>query len=165
MSALSRFLLCFMGLTATTWVAACGEIAEETGQSCSAGTQCIWPAVCCTNPRIPAFGAPIPLCEDVTYCDAFLPLLVDGNPCNRALGMLSTIDACADPWICCPQNLTCMTAETCATAEAPAPVASPSMSSCHADLDCPEGELCMGINMRSRNGTCMVVTPQPQPQP
>lgn len=141
-----------MGLSLT----ACGELISQEGEGCSLGTDCIWPSVCCTAPRIPAFGSPIPQCEDAEYCDAFLPYLVEDNPCMRSLMGSSTHDLCSEGLVCCGKTLTCLDQAGCdAAPEPPPPSTSPSGKSCNADADCPTGELCMGIAMYSRSGMCM----------
>ncbi|MFN3197418.1 MAG: hypothetical protein ACE366_03200 [Bradymonadia bacterium] len=149
----------------------CGDLTIVEGNPCSQGPDCIYPSVCCTNPRIPPIGASVPYCEDIDYCDGFMPVLIEGNPCNRSGG--SSIDSCADPWVCCPNTLTCLTQEACTETmplmppdAGPPPevaddgVPQPMSLPCTADPDCPQGLVCMGINMVVRgNGMC-----QPIPQ-
>ena len=136
----------------------CGEIVKAEGDACDEGPQCTWPAVCCTAPRIPAIGDPLPICEKIDYCDAFLPFLVEGNPCQRAGA--GPLDSCADPWICCPKTLTCLEQADCDAAPEPVPI-SPSGDPCRADGDCPAGEICEGISIRDREGTCTAIAIAP----
>ena len=142
-------------------VAACGEIKQAEGQGCSVGTDCIYPAVCCTQPRIPAFGSPIPQCENLRYCDAMLPVLVAGNPCDRAFtmtrdGQRSALELCGEPWSCCPKTLTCQTEAACEAAPEPTPTPSTG-ADCRADYECTPGEICMGLTIQSRQGTCQAL--------
>ncbi|MBU1900345.1 hypothetical protein KKB55_21595 [Myxococcota bacterium] len=128
----------------------CGELINLEGDACDEGADCIWPSVCCTAPRIPGFGDPLPLCESFRYCDAHLPFLGEGDPCERTNASFS---ACAEPLICCPQTRLCATVEGCAATPAPTPVAA-SGRACHADSDCDPGEVCEGIDMQVRDGQC-----------
>jgi hypothetical protein len=138
--------------------AGCGEIKQAEGQSCSTGTDCIYPAVCCTNPRIPAIDDPIPLCENLRYCDAWMPVLHAGNPCEPAPAAssdtpLNPNTQCAEPWLCCPNTRRCATAEDCAAAPAPAPAVS-SGEACHSPDDCGADQYCAGLTINSREGVC-----------
>jgi hypothetical protein len=91
-----------------------------------------------------------PFCAPVTRCTDYLPPLVEGLPCQRTTGRISE---CGAPWLCCPQSRTCLTAEGCAEVPEPEPTVS-SGDRCHADSDCGPGEICAGINLASRDGTC-----------
>lgn len=156
-----RIVPAFQWLAAAALIAglaACGEIKQAEGQSCSNGTDCIFPAVCCTDPRIPAIDDPIPLCENIRYCDAWLPVLHEGNPCAPAAAdpntpMSNPLNQCAEPWICCPNTFRCATADDCAATPAPAPAVS-SGEACHSPDDCGVDQYCAGLAIANREGVC-----------
>ncbi|MCA9547428.1 MAG: hypothetical protein KC613_23655 [Myxococcales bacterium] len=134
----------------------CGELNNAEGP-CDHGGDCVWPAVCCTEPRIPAFGQKIPFCESISYCDGYLPPMLEGNPCTG-----SGLGACAEPWACCPKTFTCLTAEACEATPAPEPTVS-SNAACHAYSDCGAGEYCAGISLIDKDGVCTAFDPLPPP--
>lgn len=160
-------LLSFLSLFMCLPLISCGELISQEGEGCSLGTDCVWPSVCCTAPRIPSFGSPIPQCAGYDTCDAFLPFLVEGNPCNRTPGfegMPTAYETCSEGLVCCPKTLTCLDQVGCdETPEPPPASTSPSGKSCTADPDCPEGELCMGIYMLNRQGMCAPFGSAPVP--
>ncbi len=134
----------------------CGELAV-TEPSCEHGSDCVWPQVCCSDPRIPPLGKAVPYCEQITRCDAYLPPMLEGNPCGA-----SALTACAEPWVCCQKTFTCETAEACAAAPTPPPTV-PSLALCHGPSDCGPGEYCAGINLAQRDGRCEAFDPLPIP--
>ena len=161
-------LACLLG-GVTLW--SCGELEIVEGNACDRGADCIYPAVCCTNPRIPPVGARLPYCEDISYCDGFLPVLAEGNPCYP--GSASPITSCSEPWICCEKSYTCQTAEACEQAPPfeyvdmglPDDGGVSMPTPCTAHEDCPRGTLCFGITLNNRdNGTC-VAPPMPTTTP
>ena len=165
--------LCLMSVLAVVNVG-CGNLSDAEGQSCDNGRDCVFPAVCCTQPRIPAIDDPVPLCEDFAYCDGFHAVLVEGNPCRRAVvmsmepGYVDMFQECAPPAVCCGQNLVCMLEAECAATPAPPaapPTAAPSEpasapalepESCTSDSECAPSERCFNLTLRSRDGQCQV---------
>lgn len=151
------------GALVASVVWACGEL-NHTNESCSKGTDCLAPYVCCTNPRIPAEGQSIPFCEDPSECDGYLPFLIEGNPCAREPAPERALpDAgadCAEGLECCATTLVCTKAGTCPTAfpdagTLPTDAAPPG---CNADSDCAPGLVCCGIEFfHDRDGTCVTV--------
>lgn len=135
--------------------AACGTV-RGAYDACDTADDCLLPFVCCTAPRIPAYGQKIPYCESRSYCDGFLPFLVEGNPCHRSQDLAS--GECSAGLECCPESLLCAPAGSC-TGMVPTPTGESSRSACVADGECPSGEICCGINYIYRqDGTCQFVT-------
>jgi hypothetical protein len=145
---------------------------EATNQDCERGADCVLPFVCCTAPRLPTVDRTPPYCEEMRICDAFMPFLVEGNPCGRrhaATAIEVKIQTCAEPLVCCARTLTCATTAACDAAPAPiepdAGVAPPDgdggapvePTACGADEDCPPGLVCCGIDLRVRDGACSSV--------
>lgn len=156
---MGRVIVGLLVIAAVGW--SCGELRDVEGQACSHGSDCIYPAVCCTEPSLPGIGDPLPLCEEVGSCLAYLPVLLEGNPCHRTTR--GPLDDCAEPWVCCPKTLVCSTAEACEAAPPPmAPDAGPipdggvaEPQPCAADADCAPGTVCLGISLVDReNGRC-----------
>lgn len=141
-----RSLSILFGLLAIS----CGGLAKLEGQRCDIGSDCVWPAVCCTETRFESLGESAAVCEDVKSCNDFMPFLLEGDPCNRTN---SPYSACQTPLVCCPQTLGCMTQTECAEVPEPAEMTG-SGDTCTADGDCGEGEVCMNIDMRVRDGRC-----------
>jgi hypothetical protein len=127
---------------------ACGTV-RGAYDACEAADDCVLPYVCCTAPRIPAYGQKIPYCEQPTYCDAFLPFLVEDNPCHRVAG--SPFQECSEGLECCVESLVCEKAGTC-TGVVPTATAPSSMAGCVADGECSGGEVCCGIDVIYREG-------------
>lgn len=146
------------GLAAALWAGvACSDIASTTN-ACEQGSDCVYPNVCCTDPRIPPYGKKIPYCEEIDICNAYLPFLVAGNPCERGSPARPELQQCGAPLVCCPKSLTCATEADCAAAPEPVPTVG-SGAECGRDADCAEGEVCGGIDLLNRDGRCRALVP------
>lgn len=159
-------------LAASIWaMPSCIATEPLENAACKAASDCPQPYVCCSNPRIPSEDTPPLSCQDVDYCDGYLPFLVEGQPCERGLPVSPKEmpqGPCSEGLVCCKTSKLCGKAEAC---PAPAPtVLTSSDAPCLADADCTGGEICCGIDFFNRaNGKCRSlfgcgaeVTPQPE---
>lgn len=131
--------------------ASCGTV-KGAFDACDTADDCVAPYVCCTDPRIPAYGQKIPYCEQMTYCDGFMPFLVEDNPCHREPDV--PWQECSEGLECCSESLLCKTAGSC-SGEVASHMEASSRAACVADADCSSGEVCCGINFYYRtSGVC-----------
>jgi hypothetical protein len=138
---------------------ACNDV-RVVNDSCSKASDCILPSVCCNEPSLPD-GRPTPYCEELRRCKAYMPFLVEGNPCGRvpavSKGGVEPPAECSEGLLCCAATLTCTRAEVCPAEPVPSGSAPPSQAPCSADPDCGAGEICCGISFQVRSGNCRPV--------
>lgn len=157
MRALARAALGIVFAAAACWsMPSCIATEPVEDVACAVASDCPQPYVCCKDPRIPSEDTPIPSCQDIDYCDSYLPFLIEGQPCGRGLPVSpreSPQGPCSEGLECCRSTLTCGKVGACA---APVPaVATSSEAPCQADGDCGAGEICCNIDFFSRaNGKC-----------
>lgn len=161
---LRRGLRAIVGLClGTLFVTAFSCIAIDSVEdvACTVASDCAPPYVCCSSPRIPSEDTPPVSCQDIRYCDAYLPFLLEGQPCGRSPvalngGGKAPNNPCSAGLVCCPSTLSCGKEGACP--EPLVPPATPSNASCLADADCPGGEICCNIDFFTRsNGKCSAV--------
>ena len=152
MRARSAGLLAALGLWALSL--SCGDIAA-IGESCDKAQDCPAPWVCCNELRLPD-GDPLPVCEEIGKCVTYMPIMAEGQPCDRLPGQTSLDEQCRVELECCQDTLTCAAPGQC-----PAPPADPPATgsglACANDTECAGGELCCGIAFRIRSGACTTV--------
>lgn len=146
-------------VAATPFVfASCSNI-EQSTNPCTVAADCVAPYVCCRKPHLPTLDRTPPYCEMIADCDDRMPFLVEGNPCGR---LPDAGVECEEELICCQDSLTCGHEGSC-----PVQVSAPdaaSNTSCNADPDCADGEICCGINFSYRDGFCSTVAQCRTPQ-
>ncbi len=159
--------LCLGTLFVTAFSCVAVDSIEDV--ACTVASDCAPPYVCCSSPRIPSEDTPPVSCQDIQYCDAYLPFLLEGQPCGRLSvapqgGSKAPTSPCSAGLVCCPSTLTCGKDGACP--EAPVPPATPSGATCLGDPDCPSGEICCNIDFFNRtNGKCSAVLACQPPQP
>lgn len=139
----------------------CFFLDRISDQPCTVAGDCAPPYVCCSEPRIPSVDTPIPSCQDARYCDAYLPFLLEGQPCNRTprptVNNKPPPEQCSAGLVCCPSTLSCGRDGACP--DAPTPPEKSSGATCLADPDCPSGEICCNVDFFNRgNGRCSTVS-------
>jgi len=161
-------------------VAAGGCFGESEVVRCTTADDCAAPFLCCTGGiATEVEGGPHCVIPDpsLSFCDGYLPHLVEGNPCARvpaAADASATVgagitpppaaaDQCRAGLTCCTTSLTCAPEGRCPDLAEVPEGASSSGTRCHADDECSGPEICCGISYYERDGQCALVRDCPVP--
>lgn len=147
-----------MRWVALVWLAVAGCSLKDPTVTCAGPEDCLLPLVCCLGggaPDLTDVGAPVCLSRDLCLAGGgdYASFFPEDAPCGRA----ASGEACAAGLVCCDRTLTCLGADACAAAPIPADVTYAETVSCGADVDCPRGGVCCGIDWIARDGYCASV--------
>ncbi len=125
---------------------------------CAGPDDCLLPLVCCQGGgAVDLVGATGPVCLSRELCAAgggdYTPFFPEDAPCGRA----ASGEGCAPGLVCGDRTLTCLAADTCASRPTPPDVTYDDGATCGADVDCPGGGVCCGIDWIARDGQCASV--------
>ena len=149
--------------------------AKTEARKCQTADDCSAPYLCCIKGiillaedevEVGSAETGTPRCvipePSLSFCDEYLPHLVETNPCGRTPIDPSSpfpppaADQCRAGLECCPAALACQKEGSCATPAEEDPSATPSLTACSTDEECSAPELCCGISYFDRDGECML---------